>query len=98
MTIIQPHKNNGKTGVLIPFLVIGCVSAAVWSIFLYNQVVELRHELSNNADNLHKTEIGNAELKDNLYKLTDESYFSSSTKIQSLTLEKNPQYVKFGDN
>jgi cell division protein FtsB len=98
MTIIQPHKNKRKTGVLIAFLTLSCISAAVWAIFSYNQVVELRHEVDANKGNLNKIEVSNAELKDGLYKLVDLNGQSSSTRPQSLVLDKDPEYVKLTDN
>jgi len=93
MTIIQPHKNNRKNIFLISLFVIASLAMAVWGLFLYNQMVSFRHDLTDGESALHKAEISNAELKDKLYNLTNTINFSSSTNSQSLILDKNPQYV-----
>jgi len=94
MTIIQPHKNNRKTNFLISIFIIASLAMAVWGIFLYNQMVNFRHELANGENILRKAEVYNAELKDKLYNTTNANIFSSSTEPQSLILDKNPEYVK----
>lgn len=94
MTIIQPRKNNYKTNFLISIFIIAGLTMAIWGIFLYNQLVNFRHELTSQENTLRKTEVINAELKDKLYNLTDTNTFSSSTNPQSLIIDKNPQYIK----
>lgn len=90
MTIIQPHKTNYKITFFISFCVISILGIAVWGIFLYNQSVNFRHELTNQEDTLRKVEVANAEFKDKLYNITDINSLGS----QPLILEKNPEYVK----
>ncbi len=94
MTIIQPHKNNYKTNFLISIFIVSSLAVAIWGIFLYNQLVNFRHEVVSQENTLRKTEVYNAELKDKLYNLTDTNTISSSTNSQSLIIDKNPEYVK----
>lgn len=94
MTIIQPHKNNYKINFLISIFIVGSLAMAIWGIFLYNQLVNFRHEVTSQENTLRKTEVTNAELKDKLYNLMDTNTFSSSTNPQSLIIDKNPEYVK----
>jgi len=94
MTIIQPHKSNYKTNFWISIFIVGSLAMAVWGIFLYNQLVNFRHEMTSQENTLRKAEIYNAELKDKLYNLTDTNTISSSTDSQSLIIDKNPEYVK----
>ncbi|MDP1538724.1 MAG: hypothetical protein Q8M00_01705 [bacterium] len=94
MTIIQPNKNNYKTSFLIPVLLITSISAALWGVFLYNQLVNVRHEIKRQENNLRQAEVTNAELKNNLYSIIDAKNLKSSTDSQSLILDKNPEYLK----
>ncbi len=73
---------------------LGSLALTGWGIFLYNQMVDLRHDVKTEGETMRKAEIYNAELKDKLYNLTDTENFSSSTNSQSLILDKNPEYVK----
>ena len=94
MTIIQPNKNNHKTNFLISILTIVSVIAAVWGVFLYNQLVNLRHEVKKQETNLRRAEVTNAELKNNLYSVLNEKNLESLINQQSLILDKNPEYAK----
>ncbi len=94
MTIIQPNKNNYKTSFLISVLLITSISAALWGVFLYNQLVNLRHEVKKQETNFSRAEVMNAELKNNLYSIIDAKNLKSSIDSQSLILDKNPEYLK----
>lgn len=94
MTIIQPNKNNHRTSFLISVLLVASISAALWGIFLYNQLVNLRHEVKSQENNLRQAEVTNAELKNNLYSIIDAKNLKSSTDSQSLILDKNPEYIR----
>ncbi len=98
MTIIQPNKNNHKINFFISMLMVVLVIAAVWGMFLYNQLVSLRHEVKKQETNLERAEVSNAELKNNLYSILNEKKFEPLINQQSLILEKNPEYVKIADN
>jgi hypothetical protein len=73
------------------------VIAAVWGMFLYNQLVSLRHEVKKQETNLERAEVSNAELKNNLYGILNEKKFEPLINQQSLILDKNPEYVKTAD-
>ncbi|HDH31630.1 MAG TPA: hypothetical protein ENH26_02555 [Candidatus Wolfebacteria bacterium] len=94
MTIIQPNKNNNKTNLIISASVVILVVSAVWSIFIYNRVVNLRHENQRQEVLFRQVEVANAELKNNFYGMTDADGFESALDSQRLILEKNPKYLK----
>lgn len=94
MTIIQPYKTSYKSNFLILTLMFVSISVAVWGVFLYNQLVNLRHEVKKQETNLFRAEVMNAELKNNLYSIIDAKNLKSSTDSQSLILDKNPEYIK----
>ena len=94
MTIIQPNKTSYKSNFLILTLIFVSISVAVWGVFLYNQLVNLRHEVKSQEIALGQAEVANAELKNNLYNIIDAKNLESSIKNQSLILDENPNYVK----
>ena len=94
MTIIQPNKTSYKSNFLILTLMFVSISVAVWGVFLYNQLVNLRHEVKSQEASLGQAEVANAELKNNLYNIIDAKNLESSIKNQSLILDENPNYVK----
>jgi len=94
MTIIQPNKTNHKANFLISILILCSISVAVWGVFLYNQLVNLRHEVKKQETDISRAEVTNAELKNNLYTIIDAKNLKSSVDSQSLILDKNPEYVK----
>ncbi|MEK7168135.1 MAG: hypothetical protein AAB707_00280 [Patescibacteria group bacterium] len=94
MTIIQLNKNNHKKNFLISILMMVSVVMAVWGIFIYNQLVSLRHEVKKQENNIQQAEVQNAELKNNLYSILNEKNIESLINQQSLILEKNPNYIK----
>ncbi|MEK9168565.1 MAG: hypothetical protein AAB698_02080 [Patescibacteria group bacterium] len=94
MTIIQLNKNNHKKNFLISILMMVSVVMAVWGIFIYNQLVSLRHEVKKQENNIQQAEVQNAELKNNLYSILNEKNIESLINQQSLILERNPNYIK----
>ena len=94
MTIIQLNKNNHNKNFLILILMMVSVVMAVWGIFIYNQLVSLRHEVKKQENNIQQAEVQNAELKNNLYSILNEKNIESLINQQSLILEKNPNYIK----
>ncbi len=98
MTIIQPNKNNHKTIFAVSILMIISITAAVWGIFLYNQLVDLRHEVKRQEENLRRAEVTNAELKNNLYSILDAKNLEPLINSQSLIFDKNPEYKRLSQN
>ena len=74
------------------------VLSVVWGVFLYNQLVDIRHEIENKSNSLGKAEVNNAELKNNLYNIIDSANLESLAEGKSLAFDKNPQYVKSSNN
>ena len=97
MTIIQPHKRNNSSNFLVSILTITCVVVALWGVFLYNQLVDIRHEVTNKQNDIQEIEVTNAELKNSFYNITDTNSLKSASNAQTLILEKNPQYVKMAE-
>ena len=60
--------------------------------------LQLRHEIASQETNLQKVEVTNAELKNNLYRLTDNENLQALATDKNLVLEKNPKYVKINDS
>ncbi|KKR88753.1 MAG: hypothetical protein UW50_C0001G0171 [Candidatus Wolfebacteria bacterium GW2011_GWA1_44_24] len=93
MTIIQPNKKN-KLNFLISILMLILAVVAVWSVFLYNQLVDFRHEIASYEKSASETEVKNAELKNELFQIVNPKNLESLMNDGALVLEKNPTYIK----
>lgn len=69
-------------------------ASAILGIFLYNQLVNLRHEITSQENNLQKAEVLSAELKNNLYAMVDTKNLQNLAAENGLVIDKTPQYVK----
>ncbi|MDI6717584.1 MAG: hypothetical protein QMD86_00845 [Patescibacteria group bacterium] len=96
MTILQEKKVNKskKYNTLIILLVIAISASALTEVFLYNKIVNLKHEVSKSKSIIREAEVSNAELKNNFYEATDKSKTQSMIDSGVLVLEKNPEYLK----
>ena len=95
MTIIQPNKDLNKINSFISFAVMALVIAGVWSIFIYNQLVNTRYEISRQNNLLNQAEVTNAELAKDFYAATSIQNLESFVNNQSaLVLDKQPTYIK----
>lgn len=93
MTVIQPNQNN-KMNFLISIFTISIVSASVWGIFLYNQTIDLRHNVAAQEKIMKQSEVDNAELKNSLYRTIDSQKLESLAQEKSFVLENKPEYVR----
>ena len=94
MTILQEKKSDKKFKMFVIALVAAISTGAIVEVFLYNQIVNLRHDVSKAKAAVQNAEITNAELKTNLYESTDQSRMQSIIDSGALVLEKNPEYLK----
>ncbi len=94
MTIIQLNKNNHKMTFLISILMIVSIVSVLWGIFIYNQLVNIRHNRTNHEASIRQAEVTNAELKNNLYSIIDAKNLEPLINTQSLILDKDPEYTK----
>ena len=79
-------------------LTMALVITVAIGVSFYNQLINLRHEIASQETNLQKVEVTNAELKNNLYRLTDNENLQTLATDKNLVLEKNPKYVKINDS
>lgn len=95
MTFVQPHKNNITAINITIFAMIAVIAAISASgMFLYNQLVNLRHDLISGKNNAGRAEVENAELKNNLYRMVDLKNFAVTANSHSLLEDKNPEYLR----
>lgn len=93
MTIINPTKN--KSSFLFIFLIFSVLLAGgSFYIHQYNQMVNLKHYLSNLEEVLTREQVANADLKDQLYKITDPAKLKSAAVENGLFLDNQPNYLE----
>ena len=97
MTIVQsPRGGKNKKLITVSLVVSGVllVFALLLTLFSYNQIVNLNHELSSRRDILQEVQARNAELKQSVYNLVSYENLERVARERSLVKEKNPEYLK----
>ncbi len=92
MTIVSPHQKKSIKVLIAIFLSLATGSMAFAGIILYNQLVDLRHDVAQAGDDLREQEVFNAELKNKLYALTDPQNPEAFLANRGLIRDNNPRY------
>lgn len=95
MTILQPHSYSKLNPVSI-FLGLVLVSMAAFSIYFYNQNVNLRHAVSQASKELQIQRTSNADFKNRFYQIFNSKNVKALAEEKGLISEKNPAYLKTG--
>lgn len=94
MTILEPNRSRFSIN-LLPFaLALVLIGLAVFSIYLYNQNVGLRHLISQNSRELQSQVVKNSDLKNQYYQVLSAKAVESVAREKGLVREKNPQYLE----
>lgn len=93
MTIVEFGQKNNRIRTSSILLGAMIITLFLGGIFLYNRLISLRHDVAGNKEIIAKIQVQNAELKDNLYKITDGFDQEALLKANGLVLEKKPSYV-----
>lgn len=97
MTIIQPNKYRSlKHFLIILFLIL--LAGGVFYIYEYNKFVDVRYQADFFKEQIIKAQALNADLKNQLYQITDPANLQSLAQKQGLFLEKKPDYLKLAVN
>jgi hypothetical protein len=94
MTIIEPNKSKYSYNPVVLTLLVFFVSLICLNIYFYNNNVILKQSISIESKNLQKLQVANAEIKDQLYKITDINNMDSVIEAKSLVKERNPKYFQ----
>lgn len=94
MTIIEPNRSRLSIKLLPFILAMLLISLAVFSIYIYNQNVGLRHLISQNSKELQAQVVKNGDLKNQFYQVLSAKTVESVARAQGLVREKNPQYLE----
>lgn len=93
MTFIKPPKIGLINKILI-VLAIPLVAGAIWLIFVYNQVVNLNHEISSLKKEIESSQATTAELKEKVFGFYSSENVERAVIQLNLVQEKNPEYFK----
>jgi cell division protein FtsL len=95
MTIIQPnkHKNRKAANALIICLGVAAFGVAAVTVFSYSRVAGLKHEVSVLGSEIDKAKSANAELKNNLFRMTDPQSLEAIAAEKGLIEDRNPKWV-----
>lgn len=62
-------------------------------IFEYKSFIDSKHELKSIKDNIINLQEANADLKEEIYQLTDPTELQKIAKENNLILDKKPEYL-----
>lgn len=96
MTIIEPHKATYSYSSRILYALFTLAALVCLNIYFYNENVSLKHSISADSKNLQGLQVANAELKSQLYAVTDLSNLNVIAKGKNLVKETKPQYLETG--
>lgn len=95
MTIIQPnkHKNQRISDILLVCLGVVVFGAAAVTVFSYSRVAGLRHDVSRLEGEIEKSRAVNADLKNDLFRMTDPQSLEAIAAEKGLIEDRNPRWV-----
>ncbi|GEM_PF-2223990 len=96
MTFLQPEQKN-----ILNYAIFALVAALMISAFgvvwIYNRSVNLEHGISAAELNIRKIQTEKAQTQDKIFALLGGVNVQKFSKDRNLVDEKNPQYVKIGN-
>lgn len=92
MTVAEIKKEKGYD-VSIIILSVLVFASLITFIFSYKSIITLRHDIDKNIDIVDNEGIKNADLKNSIYKITDNISQEDFLANNGLILDKNPHYV-----
>lgn len=93
MTIKNPTKKDKYFGFLVKLFLIVAIGAGIW-IWQYNALADARYELETLENKIAELEVENAELKNDLYKITDPSHLEEVASVEGMVIDENPNYLE----
>lgn len=77
------------------FLIVGAMLIAfIFSeIYIYSQTVNLKHDILSLGETIEELRLKNAELKNDLYRLTDRENLEKLARSRGLVQDNNPKWV-----
>ena len=94
MTIVQPNQTKlTAMNIMIFVMILTLTFTAVFGMFLYNQLVSFRHDVSSAKDAVSKAEVQNAEFKNQIYEITSIGNPVAFAEAHTMALDTNPRYL-----
>lgn len=94
MTSIQPNKEKTLSVKIIALLGVTLLFGVIFLIALYNQTVNLEHEIKAARDEVQNIQAENAEYKDKIFNLLSAKNIESIAAERQLVKEKEPEYIQ----
>lgn len=92
MTVIQPNKDSGILKLIISLSAL-LVGVAALTIIVYSKTVGLRQDIANLTQSIQTEQVQNAELKDQLFAITDPSNLQKLAAKEGFIRVVNPQWA-----
>lgn len=98
MTIIEPNKNRRSANILFWGSIGLLIGVALWTISVYNQTVNLSHEIKSVEAHAGALETGNAEMKNKRYGLIDARELHAVAAAHGLVKVSRPEYLEISSS
>ena len=95
MTILKPDSTNALWNQILIGLGILLLLSAMYLVWLYTQVMNLNHALSEMRAEFHNLQTANSELKDKTFALFSEAQLKTFAQSHQLVLDRKPQYLSY---
>ena len=96
MTFFRPEQKN-ILNYAISLLIAALMFLSFGVVWIYNRSVNLEHGISASELNIRSIQTEKAQLQDKIFALLSGVNVQKFSKDRNLVDEKNPQYVKTGD-
>ncbi len=94
MTIVQPNQTKlTAMNIMLVVMIATLAATAIFGMFLYNQLVNFRHDISTAKDAVSKAEVQNAEFKNEIYEMTNIGNPIAFAEAHAMVLDRNPRYL-----
>jgi len=95
MTIVKPKKQRNESVWKMALLLSGTalIASIIFCGFIYSKTVGLKHEILSHKESVKAERTANAELKNDLFKMTDPQMLEAIAEEKGLIEDKNPQWV-----
>jgi cell division protein FtsB len=93
MTFIQPNKTSTLFRILLIVVMIGLIGGTFWLITLYNQTVNLNHEIAAAKAELDSIGAGNTALNNKIVTTLGDTDQLAAIATQGGLVIAKPQYV-----
>jgi hypothetical protein len=94
MTVIEFGSKDVKINFAISALFVFLIVSVAWGVSLYQNIITVRHDIEQSTALAETIQVKNAELKNQLYQITDSVGQEAFLQDSGLVADPSPRYVQ----